>query len=280
MYTGGSTVSEADLGRMVVVKPRMANDQLTLPKPSAGRRLTVVNYSTTFAVTLVAPGFVNTQYAWGTTLSASLPPCGSTILEADGTAWCTVGSSDAASLNGHAAADFLPVAGGTLSGKLAGTTATFNSVAAQTFTGSLAGNAATATSASSAASALTAVKLATPRLINGVSFDGSANVTLDAKALGYTASITPNGYEKSPTGRITQWGMATSAGTSSSGNVVITLPTPFVDDVYSATANVVTNNGNFAVYVTSSTATQLVLTTVKNGARASGVQVCWHTEGR
>ena len=64
---------------------------------------------------------------------------------------------DGKSATGHTH-NYLPLSGGTLTGALSGTT----------FTGALIGNASTAT------------KLATARTINGVSFDGSADITINA----------------------------------------------------------------------------------------------------
>lgn len=69
----------------------------------------------------------------------------------------TQAALDGKSATGHTHS-YLPLIGGTLTGALIGTT----------FTGALNGNATTAT------------KLATARTINGVSFDGSANITINA----------------------------------------------------------------------------------------------------
>lgn len=82
--------------------------------------------------------------------------------------------------------------------------------------------------------AATATKLQTARTINGVSFDGSANITIqdNTKALltDFTNSKTENGYQKLANGLILQWG-TTSLIASSGGTLIqsetypITFPT-------------------------------------------------------
>ncbi|WP_323640864.1 phage tail protein [Pectobacterium polonicum] len=55
--------------------------------------------------------------------------------------------------------------------------------------------------------AAAATKLATPRKINGVMFDGAADITLTAENLGFgEALLAENGYQVLPGGLIIQWG--------------------------------------------------------------------------
>ncbi|WP_425595186.1 gp53-like domain-containing protein, partial [Pectobacterium versatile] len=59
-----------------------------------------------------------------------------------------------------------------------------------------------------AATAAAATKLATPRKINGVAFDGASDITLDSNALGFGESVlSDNGYQVLPSGLIIQWGV-------------------------------------------------------------------------
>lgn len=76
----------------------------------------------------------------------------------------------------------LPLAGGTLTGALTGTT-----ISATSFIGPLTGNASTATTAATTTgNSGTATKLQVARTINGVSFDGSANITVTAAPTAHT----------------------------------------------------------------------------------------------
>ena len=95
----------------------------------------------------------------------------------------------------------------------------------------------------------TATNLATARTINGVAFDGSANITVgDPTAVKLTAftgtnvNVGTNGYQKLPNGLITQWG--TYSGTLSHGALyTATFPIAFPN----ACLKVIGQYGNTAV---------------------------------
>ncbi|WP_053004231.1 beta strand repeat-containing protein [Flavobacterium sp. ABG] len=119
------------------------------------------NGNTTFAGTVTAPTFTGALV--GNASTATVLQTARTIngVSFNGSANITINATDAIAR--------LPLSGGTLTGGLVGTTANFT-----TFTGALVGNASTATLAADATT------LATPRNINGVAFDGSANITINA----------------------------------------------------------------------------------------------------
>jgi len=121
---------------------------------------------------------------------------------------------------------YLPLVGGTLTGALNGTSATFSgTVTAAGFSGPLTGNASTAT------------VLQTARTINGVSFNGSANVsfTTDATAEGATNLYFTNARARS----------AISVGGSlsyNSGTGVISYTTPNSDGIAEGATNLYFTN--------------------------------------
>jgi hypothetical protein len=121
---------------------------------------------------------------------------------------------------------YLPLAGGTLTGALNGTSATFSgTVTAAGFSGPLTGNASTAT------------VLQTARTINGVSFNGSANIsfTTDATAEGATNLYFTHARARS----------AISVGGSlsyNSGTGVISYTTPNSDGIAEGATNLYFTN--------------------------------------
>lgn len=76
--------------------------------------------------------------------------------------------------------------------------------------------------------AATATKLQTARTINGVPFDGTANITLPASTAGFSGLFAGTGHRKLPDGTIFQWG---TAAVPTNGNVthdtVVNLPTTY-----------------------------------------------------
>jgi hypothetical protein len=87
--------------------------------------------------------------------------------------------------------------------------------------GSCMGNSATTTLAAAA------TELANARLINGISFNGTANIANADYVV--AQSLGTNGYTKWNSGKIEQWGSSTVGGGS---QVTITFPTSFVSAVY------------------------------------------------
>jgi len=116
--------------------------------------------------------------------------------------------------------------------------------------GSITGNAATATSATSAGTASTATKLATARNINGVTFDGSGDITLTADA----GTLTGTSLNATVTGS-----SLTSVGTLA--NLTVTNPI----------AGSITGNAATATTAgTASTATKLATARNINGVAFDG----------
>ncbi|MBP2660925.1 MAG: hypothetical protein H6Q69_3957 [Firmicutes bacterium] len=87
-----------------------------------------------------------------------------------------------------------------------------------------------AASATTADLAAAATKLATAVNINGVSFDGSEDITITAEA-DYDGGhlLTANGYQQLSNGLILQWGVATGATATS-------FPIAFPNQCFAATA--------------------------------------------
>lgn len=87
----------------------------------------------------------------------------------------------------------------------------------------------------------TATKLETARTINGVAFDGTKNITIEAGGI-VDSLLAQNGYVKFANGLILQWG--TNAEASSSSGVTISYPLAFSSAVYSVA--IVPEGGNQA----------------------------------
>lgn len=87
----------------------------------------------------------------------------------------------------------------------------------------------------------TATKLETARTINGVEFDGTKNITIEAGGI-VDSLLAQNGYVKFANGLILQWG--TNAAASSSSGETISYPLAFSSAVYSVA--IVPEGGNQA----------------------------------
>lgn len=116
---------------------------------------------------------------------------------------------------------YLPLAGGTLTGGLTGTTATFSGGVTANVTGAVTGNASTATA------------LQTARTINGVSFNGTANIsyTTDAVAEGTTNQYFTNARARAAVSA-TGTGLAYNSTTG-----VFTFTPPNTDEVAEGATN-------------------------------------------
>ena len=186
------------------------------------------NGNTTFTGSVTAPTFTGALF--GNASTATVLQTSRTIngVSFNGSANITINAVDATAR--------LPLSGGTLTGGLIGTTANFT-----TFTGALVGNASTATLAADATT------LATPRTINGVSFDGSANITINA--VDATARLALTG------------GLLTGAlnGTTAAFSGIVTAPT--------AAAGTSTTQVSTTAFVT----TGLNLKADENNATLTGV---------
>lgn len=153
---------------------------------------------------------------------------GNTLSDSTSTTSSTTGASSTAVKAAYdLAAAALPKSGGTMTGTLAmgsnNITGT-GSISATTFTGALTGNASTATT------------LATARTINGVSFNGSANITVTAtatNALTIGTGLSGTSYNGSSAVTIA----ATAGSTSAAGILQLSDATNSTSTSLAATAN-------------------------------------------
>ncbi len=212
----GSTVSDADATTKGVVQlagdltgtaaqPRIANGAVTDAKivSVAGSKVTG-DIAGNAATATLAANATNAVNATNATLAANatklaiprtingvafdgtsniIIATGSTVLDADATTKGVV--QLAGDLTGTAAQP--RIANGAV------TDAKIVSVAGYKVTGDIAGNAATATLATNASLAANATKLATPRTINGVAFDGTSNITIATGSNPIDADATTKG---------------------------------------------------------------------------------------
>jgi hypothetical protein len=118
-------------------------------------------------------------------------------------------------------------------------------------------------STSCTGNAASATKLATARTINGVSFDGTANITLPVSASFDAAhSFASSGYQKFSNGLIIQWGSATTGTTK-------TFPLAFPNVCASVTIAISTNTGsNESEYALSVTKTSFYPYNTPTGGRS------------
>jgi hypothetical protein len=141
----------------------LGNDNATVAKHNSHDNDATIHVQS--SVLASRPGFGTAQRVWVTT-------DGLRAYVDSGSAWNELA--------------YLPLAGGTVTGAV-----TFSSTVTANITGNVSGssgsctgNAATATSASACSGlAATATALATPRTINGVAFDGTANITITVSSL-------------------------------------------------------------------------------------------------
>ncbi len=168
-------------------------------------------------------------------------------------------SADAGTLTGTILKSTITGSSLTSVGTLANLTVT-NAIA-----GSITGNAATATTATTAGTSSTATKLATARNINGVAFDGSADITITSSA--DAGTLTGTTLKSTITGS-----SLTSVGTLSAGSVPYSLLTgtaPTFNQNTTGNAATATTAGNITA-TTNTTLTSLSsLATV--GTITSGV---------
>jgi hypothetical protein len=163
----------------------------------------------TFNNTITAPGYIGNLSGNATTATTAGTASTATKLttarkinnvDFDGSGDITITSAaDAGTLSGTTLKSTVTISSLTSVGTLTNLTVT-NAIA-----GSVTGNAATATTATSAGTATTATKLATARNINGVSFDGSGNITVTADAVtlsGTTLKSTVTGSSLKSVGTI------------------------------------------------------------------------------
>jgi len=107
-----------------------------------------------------------------------------------------------------------------------------------------------AASATIADLAAAATKLATAVNINGVSFDGSADITISTTESDSDYLLSTNGYQKLSSGLILQWG--TYVNTSSNIVAEVTLPIEFPNSFlapWAAARGSKYYTGNASVYV-------------------------------
>ncbi|SKB84101.1 hypothetical protein, partial [Daejeonella lutea] len=162
-----------------------ANTALVVTNP-AQTAITSVGTLTGLTVTAPIVGSVTGNAGTATKLAAPKKING---VDFDGSTDITLpGTSDAGALTGTTLNPSVLNSSLTSVGTLSNLTVT-NPIA-----GSITGNAATATNAVNAASA---AKLTTPRTINGVTFDGTANITLPVDASGITGTELPASVVKS-----------------------------------------------------------------------------------
>ena len=218
----GSTVSDADATTKGVVQlagdltgtaaqPRIANGAVTDAKivSVAGTKVTgdIAGNAATATLATLAANATNAVNATNATLAANATKLATprTIngVAFDGTSNITIATgstvSDAdATTKGvvQLAGDLTGTAAQPLIANGAVTDAKIVSVAGSKVTGDIAGNAATATLAANATNAVNATnstKLATPRTINGVAFDGTSNITIATGSNQIDADATTKG---------------------------------------------------------------------------------------
>ena len=218
----GSTVSDADATTKGVVQlagdltgtaaqPRIANGVVTDAKivSVAGTKVTgdIAGNAATATLATLAANATNAVNATNATLAANATKLATprTIngVAFDGTSNITIATgstvSDAdATTKGvvQLAGDLTGTAAQPLIANGAVTDAKIVSVAGSKVTGDIAGNAATATlaaNATNAVNATNATKLATPRTINGVAFDGTSNITIATGSNQIDADATTKG---------------------------------------------------------------------------------------
>ncbi|MEI7221537.1 phage tail protein [Pectobacterium carotovorum] len=96
-----------------------------------------------------------------------------------------------------------------------------------------------------AGTAAAATKLATPRKINGVMFDGTADINFTPQSLGFgDAGLSDNGYQKFPSGLIIQWGVLNENETG-------IFPIPFLNKCFVLSATLKRNGAPWDGSVTS-----------------------------
>ncbi|WP_436971714.1 gp53-like domain-containing protein, partial [Pectobacterium carotovorum] len=96
-----------------------------------------------------------------------------------------------------------------------------------------------------AGTAAAATKLATPRKINGVMFDGTADINFTPQSLGFgDAGLSDNGYQKFPSGLIIQWGVLNENETG-------IFPIPFLNKCFVLSATLKRNAAPWDGSVTS-----------------------------
>ena len=79
-------------------------------------------------------------------------------------------------------------------------------------------------------------------------FDGSGNIEIKTKQLGFDSSLAKNGWHKDPTGKLEQWGEVTGKS-SPSGTKLITFPKVFQKECFDVRIGMVSSKASRVEYV-------------------------------